>query len=318
MRVAILDDYLHCAREVADWRRVTSRADVIVFTEPLGPPDRVVEALRDFEILCLMRDRQPLAANTLAALPKLAFISFTGSHNATLDTAAALARGIQVSYTTGGVASSTTELIWGLIMATVRQLPANEASLRSGRWQATLGSVLGGKTLGIIGLGRLGQRIAEFGQCFDMSVVAWSPHLTDEVAAASGARRVDRDELLSTSDVVTIHVPLNSGTHGLVGADELALMKPTAFLINTSRGPIVDEEALIGALHRGTIAGAGLDVYDTEPLPADHPLLGAPNTVLLPHLGFVSRENLAVFYQNSADNIAAFLDGEPVRLVTAT
>ncbi len=161
MRVAILDDYLHCARDVADWSRVTSRADITVFTEPLGSPDRVVEALRDFEILCLMRDRQPLSADTLAALPNLAFISFTGSHNATLDTAAALARGIQVSYTTGGVAVSTTELIWALIMATVRQLPANEASLRAGRWQATLGSVLGGKTLGIIGLGRLGTRIAE-------------------------------------------------------------------------------------------------------------------------------------------------------------
>jgi phosphoglycerate dehydrogenase-like enzyme len=318
MRVAILDDYLHCAREVADWSLVASRADITVFAEPLGAPDRVVEALRDFEILCLMRDRQPLPADTLAALPKLAFITFTGSRNATLDTGAALARGIQVSCTTGGVAGSTTELIWALIMATVRQLPANEASLRSGRWQATLGSVLAGTTLGIIGLGRLGTRIAEFGRCFDMSVVAWSPHLTDEAAAASGSRRVDRDELLSTSDVVTIHVPLNSGTRGLVGAAELALMKPTAFLINTSRGPIVEEQALIDALHVGTIAGAGLDVYDTEPLPADHPLLAAPNTVLLPHLGFVSRENLAVFYQDSADNIAAFLDGAPVRLVTAT
>jgi phosphoglycerate dehydrogenase-like enzyme len=151
-----------------------------------------------------------------------------------------------------------------------------------------------------------------------MSVVAWSPHLTDEAAAGSGARRVDRDELLSTSDVVTIHVPLNGGTRGLIGADELALMKPTAFLINTSRGPIVDERSLISALHAGTIAGAGLDVYDTEPLPADHPLLAAPHTVLLPHLGFVSRENLAVFYQNSADNVAAFLDGAPIRLVTST
>jgi phosphoglycerate dehydrogenase-like enzyme len=317
MRAAILDDYLHCARDVADWSRVTSRADVTVFTEALGSPDRVVEALRDFEILCLMRDRQPLSADTLAALPKLAFVSFTGSHNATLDTAAALRQGIQLSYTTGGVTGSTTELIWALIMATVRQLPANDASLRSGRWQATLGSVLGGKTLGIIGLGRLGKRVAELGRCFEMSVAAWSPHLTDELATASGARRVDRDELLSTSDVVTIHVPLNSGTRGLVGAKDLARMKPTAFLVNTSRGPIVDESALIRALHDGTIAGAGLDVYDTEPLPADHPLLGTPNTVLLPHLGFVSRENFAVFYQESADNIAAWLDGAPIRVVTA-
>jgi phosphoglycerate dehydrogenase-like enzyme len=317
MKVAILDDYLHCARELADWSQVTSRADITVFTEALGSPDQVVEALRDFEILCLMRDRQPLSADTLEALPKLAFITYTGRHNATLDTAAALARGVEISYTSGGVATSTSELIWALIMATVRQLPANEASLRSGRWQATLGSVLGGKTLGIIGLGRLGKRIAEIARCFDMTVVAWSPHLTDELAAASGARRVDRDELLSTSDVVTIHVPLNSGTRGLVGAGELARMKPTAFLVNTSRGAIVDESALIRALHDGTIAGAGLDVYDTEPVAADHPLLDAPNTVLLPHLGFVSRENLAVFYQSSADNIAAWLDGTPIQLVTA-
>jgi phosphoglycerate dehydrogenase-like enzyme len=315
MRVAILDDYLQCARDVADWSRVTSRAEVTVFTEHLGAPDRVVEALRDFEILCLMRDRQPLSADTLAELPKLAFISFTGGRNGTLDVAAAQARGIKISHTTRGVASSTTELIWALIMATVRQLPANEASLRSGRWQATLGSVLGGKTLGIIGLGRLGKRIADFGRCFDMSVVAWSPHLTDERAAAAGARRVERDELLSTADVVTIHVPLNSGTRGLIGADEIALMKPTAFLVNTSRGPIVDEAALLEVLRDRRIAGAGLDVYDVEPLPAGHPLRTAPNTVLTPHLGYVSTGNYEQFYGDAVEDIAAFRAGKPVRVL---
>jgi phosphoglycerate dehydrogenase-like enzyme len=316
MKVAILDDYLHCARDVADWSRVESRAPITVFTSPLGTPDRVVDALQHFEILCLMRDRQPLSGEAIAALPKLAFITFTGGSNATLDTAAAAARRVQISHTTSSVTASTTELIWALIMATVRQLPANDASLRAGRWQATLGGVLAGKTLGIIGLGRIGKRIAEFGRFFDMTVVAWSPHLTDDVAAAAGARRVDRNELLASSDVVTLHVPLSAGTRALIGANELAAMKPTAFLVNTSRGPIVDETALVDALRNDTIAGAGLDVYDTEPLPADHPLTRAPNAVLLPHLGFVSRENMAVLYQDSADNIAAWLDGAPIRLLS--
>src|SRR5262245_25697080 len=245
MKVGILDDYLQCAFELADWSRVASRAEVSVFTEPLRGADRIVEALRDFEVLCLMRDRMPLSADTLARLENLAFITFTGGRNQTLDTGAALARGIQVSYTGGALTASTTELIWALIMATVRQLPANDASLRAGTWQRTLGTVLAGKTLGIIGLGRLGRRIAAYGNVFDMSVIAWSPHLTDEAATAAGAHRVDRDELLSTADVVTVHVALNAGTRGLIGARELGLMKPSAYLINTSRGPIVDETALI-------------------------------------------------------------------------
>jgi phosphoglycerate dehydrogenase-like enzyme len=317
MKVAILDDYLRCSRELADWSRVESRADITVFTEPLGTPERVVAALRDFEVLCLMRDRTPLSAATLAHLDRLAYITFTGGVNKTLDLGAATGRGITVSRTGGGVSASTIELIWALIMATARQLPANDASLRAGTWQRTLGTVLAGKTLGVVGLGRLGRRIAECGRFFDMDVVAWSRSLSNETAAAVGARRVDRDELLATADVVTLHVPLTDDSRGLIGARELALMKPTAYLVNTSRGPIVDEAALVDALRRGTIAGAGLDVYDLEPIPADHPLIGAPNAVLLPHLGFVSRENLAVFYQDSADNIAAWLDGAPIRLVTA-
>jgi phosphoglycerate dehydrogenase-like enzyme len=315
MRVAILDDYLDCARDVADWSRVESRADITVFTDPLGSSERIVEKLRDVHALSLMRDRTPLSAETLAELPKLAFITYTGARNATLDIDAARDRGIVVSSTSGGVTESTTELIWALIMATVRQLPANDASLRAGRWQATLGNVLAGKTLGIVGLGRLGARIARIADFFGMTVVAWSRHLSDDAAAAAGARRVSRDELFRTADVVTVHVPLTDSSRGLVGADDLALMKPTAYLVNTSRGPIIDESALIRSLRDGTIAGAGLDVYDTEPLPAGHPLTTLPNTVLLPHLGFVSRENLAVFYQESADNIAAWLDGAPIRLV---
>ena len=317
MRVAILDDYLRCSRELADWSRVESRADIEVFTEPLGTPDRIVDALGEFDVLCLMRDRTPLPETTLARLDRLAYITFTGGVNNTLDLAAAAAHGITVSHTSGGVTASTTELIWALTMATTRQLSANDASLRAGTWQRTLGTVLSGKTLGVIGLGRLGRRIAEYARVFDMTVLAWSRHLTAAAAAEVGARRVDLDELLATSDVVTVHVPLTDDSRGLIGARELALMKPTAYLINTSRGPIVDEAALVQALHGGTIAGAGLDVYAAEPVDPDHPLIAAPNTVLLPHLGFVSRENLAVFYQDSADNIAAWLDGTPIRVVTA-
>jgi phosphoglycerate dehydrogenase-like enzyme len=316
MKVAILDDYLHCALELADRSRVESRAEVTVFTEHLAP-DEVVPALRDFEALCLMRDRTPLPADALAALDKLAFVTFTGGRNQTLDTAAALARGITVSHTGSGVRESTSELIWALIMATVRQLPANDASLRAGTWQRTLGMVLHGKTLGVIGLGKLGRQITAYARAFGMDVIAWSPRLTNEDATAAGARRVELDEVLATSDVVTLHVALNAGSRGLIGARELGLMKPSAYLVNTSRGPIVAEAALVDALRDGRIAGAGLDVYDREPVAADHPLVGLPNTVLLPHLGFVSRENMSVFYQDSADNIAAWLDGAPIRLVTA-
>jgi phosphoglycerate dehydrogenase-like enzyme len=313
--MAILDDYLACAREVADWNTVESRVDITVFHQAFASPTETIAALRDFEIVCLMRDRTPLSAQTLAHLPNLRFITFTGRNNATLDIAAAVARGITVSYTERQVVESTTELIWALIMSVVRQLPANDSALRAGHWQHTVGMTLIGKTLGVVGLGRIGTPIARFGRAFGMDVVAWSPRLTDDGAAAVGARRVDFDALLASSDVVTLHVALNDGTRGLIGARELELMRPGAYLINTSRGPIVDQEALIEALHKGTIAGAGLDVYDQEPLPAGHPLISAPNTVLLPHLGFVTRETMTMFYEDSAENVEAWLDGTPIRVI---
>jgi phosphoglycerate dehydrogenase-like enzyme len=313
MKVAILDDYLRCARELADWSAVDARAELVVFHEPLADP---VAALSDVDIACLMRDRTPLSAATLAQLPNLRLITFTGAGNATLDAAAAIAQGIEVCYTDRGVPESTTELIWALIMAVVRQLPANDASLRSGHWQHSAGTVLARRTLGIVGLGRLGTRIAGYAQAFGMSVTAWSPNLTDERAAAAGARRVGFDELLAGSDIVTVHVPLSRSSRGLIGGRELALMRPTAYLVNTSRGPIVDQAALIAALTERRIAGAGLDVYDEEPLPAGHPLLDAPNTVLLPHLGFVTRENLTLMYEDTVANVLAFLDGAPIRRVS--
>jgi phosphoglycerate dehydrogenase-like enzyme len=314
MKIAVLDDYLGCARELADWSGVESRASVTVFREPVTDP---VGVLAEFDVLCLMRDRMPLPAATLARLPHLKLISFTGASNATLDIAAASAHGIQVCRTERGVPAATSELIWALILATVRRLPANDAALRAGRWQHSLGVVLAGRTLGIIGLGRLGQRVAGYANAFGMRVLATSRHLTDEQAAEHGAIRVDLDALLEQSDVVTVHVPLSDSSRGLLGERELRLLRPSAYLINTSRGPIVDETALVAALRTGRIAGAGLDVYDREPVAAGHPLLDAPNTVLLPHLGFVTRESLTLMYEDTVANVMAWLDGAPVRLVTA-
>jgi phosphoglycerate dehydrogenase-like enzyme len=314
MRVAVLDDYLDVARELVDWSRVTSRATVTVFTKALASPEETVRALRGFDVLCLMRDRTPLPAEVLAQLPDLKLITFNGRGNATLDMHAAMAQGIQIARGQRNQQESTAELIWALIMAVARQLPANDASVRAGTWQAKLGVTLSGKTLGIVGLGKLGQKVAGYAQAFGMSVIAWSPHLTDEKAAAVGARRVEFDELLAAADVVTVHVALNDGTRGLIGAREIGLMRRSAYLINTSRGPIVTEAALVAALHAGAIAGAGLDVYDREPLPAGDPLIAAPNTVLLPHIGFVSRENMRTFYQDTVENVLAWLDGAPIHL----
>jgi phosphoglycerate dehydrogenase-like enzyme len=316
MKVAVLDDYLGLARDVADWSAVEARATVTVFTEAFGSPQATVEALRGFDVVCCMRDRTPLSAETLAQLPDLKLITYQLRGNATLDTKAALAQGIQVANTTGTVHESTSELIWALILAVVRQIPANDASLRNGTWQHSPGITLAGKTLGIVGLGKLGRKIASYAQVFGMRMIAWSPHLTDELAEQVGAQRVEFDELLQTADIVTVHVALRPESRGLIGAREIGLMRREAYLINTSRGPIVTESALIAALERGAIAGAGLDVFDREPLPADDPILRAPNTVLSPHLGFVTRENMRLFYGETVENVAAWLDGEPIRLVS--
>jgi phosphoglycerate dehydrogenase-like enzyme len=317
MRVAVLDDYLRVSGELADWSRIRQRAEVVVFDRHFGSPDATVDALRGFDVLCLMRDRTPLSGATLARLPDVKLITYPGRGNAALDYAAATARGITICNTDRNGVESTAELIWALILAVVRRLPANDTSVRAGTWQHSLGVVLAGRTLGVVGLGKLGRRIAAYGQAFGMPVIAWSPRLTPEAAAEVGARRVDFDEVLGTADVVTVHVALKDATRGLIGAREIGLMRPDAYLINTSRGPIVDTAALVAALHAGAIAGAGLDVYDREPLPADDPLIGAPNTVLLPHLGFGTRENLRLFYEDMVENINAWLDGSPIRVVRA-
>jgi phosphoglycerate dehydrogenase-like enzyme len=268
--------------------------------------------LAGFDVVVAMRERTPFPRSLLERLPRLRLLVTTGARNAAIDLAAAADRGVTVC-STGAHPTGPVELTWELILAVARHVPEEDAGVRAGGWQRTVGTDLVGATFGVVGLGRLGTRVARIGQAFGMDVVAWSQHLTDERAAEAGVRRVDRAELFGTADVVTVHLVLSDRTRGLVGRDELAAMKPGAILVNTSRGPIVDDAALLAALHEGRIGGAGLDVYDREPLPADAALRSAPRTVLTPHLGYVTRDTYTVFYRDAVEDVAAFLRGEPVR-----
>jgi phosphoglycerate dehydrogenase-like enzyme len=314
-RIAVLDDYQRVAHRFADWSRLSAH-EVTFFHEPLGDLDAVARVLEPFDLVCAMRERTAFPAELLARLPSLRLLVTTGMRNAAIDLAAAARHGVTVTGTSvPGL--STAELTWGLIIALARRIPLEDAGMREGGWQTTVGIDLRGRTLGIVGLGRLGSAVARVGAAFDMRLVSWSENLTPERAAECGASLVAKEELFRTADVVTIHLVLSGRTHGLVGARELGLMKPTAFLVNTSRGPIVDEPALVSALASGSIAGAGLDVYDREPLPADHPLRRAPNTVLTPHLGYVTEETYRAFYEQTVEDVEAFLAGRPVRVVVS-
>jgi phosphoglycerate dehydrogenase-like enzyme len=315
VRIAVLDDYQRVAPQMADWSPLAGH-EIAVFDRPFRSLDETAVALEPFEIVCCMRERTPFPAALLARLPALRLLVTTGMWNAAIDVEAATAQGITVCGT-GGSGTSTAELTWGLIHAAIRHIPIEDANVREGRWQTTVGTDLAGKTLGVLGLGRIGTAVARVGAAFDMRIVAWSPNLTAERAAEVGAMFVERDTLFATADVLTIHLVLAPTTRGLVGAGELAAMKPDAVLVNTSRGPIVDEVALLDALDRGTIAGAGLDVFETEPLPADHPLRRAPRTVLTPHVGYVTRENYRLFYGETVEAVAAYLAGSPVRVIAA-
>jgi phosphoglycerate dehydrogenase-like enzyme len=314
LRVAILDDYQGVALRLADWGSLPAGTDVAVFRDHLAREGEVAARLAGFDAVVAMRERTPFPGSLLARLPRLRLLVTTGMRNASIDLRAAAAQGVTVCGTRG-LPYPTAELTWALILALVRHVPAEDRAVREGRWQETLGTGLHGKTLGVLGLGTLGAQVARIGRGFQMEVLAWSQHLTAERAAAAGARLVPRDDLLRQADVVTIHLVLGERTRGLLGARELALLKPTAYLVNTSRGPIVDEAALIDALRRGGLAGAGLDVYDEEPLPADHPLRRLPNTVLTPHLGYVTEETYRVFYADAVEAIRAFLAGQPVRVL---
>ena len=314
-RVAILDDYQRVMRKVADWSRLGDGFAVTVFDDHLDDEDAVAARLADFEVVVMNRERTPFRRSLIAKLPKLRLLITNGMRNLSIDLAAAAERGVTVCGTRSR-GSATPELTWGLILSLLRNIPAEDRTMRAGGWQTTLGRELAGATLGIVGLGRIGAQVAKVGLAFGMTVVAWSPNLTEARAAEVGATRVDKEALFAGADIVTIHMVLSERSRGLVGAAELRRMKRSAYLINTSRGPIVDEAALLSALKNGEIAGAGLDVYDAEPLPANHPLRSAPNTVLTPHLGYVTEETYRVSFADAVDDIVAWATGAPVRVLT--
>jgi len=314
-RIAVLDDYQYVAATYADWSQLPEPVEVVEFSAHIADEDKLVARLQPFDVVIAMRERTPFPRRVLERLPSLRLLVTTGMRNPSIDIAAAQELGITVCGT-GAHPSGTAELTWALILAVARHLPQEDASVRAGGWQQSVGTDLAGSRLGVIGLGRLGSRVAQVGLAFGMDVVAWSQNLTDERAASVGVRRASGlHELLESSDVVTIHLQLSDRTRGLLGAAELARMKPTAILVNTSRGPIVEEAALVQALREGTIAGAGLDVFDTEPLPRHHPLRELRRAVLTPHLGYVTEATYQVFYREAVGDVAAWLAGTPLRVL---
>jgi phosphoglycerate dehydrogenase-like enzyme len=308
IRIAVLDDYQQVALKSADWEPVKQRARVDVFHDHLADPRAVVERLTPYDVVCVMRERTPLSRDILEKLPRLKLICSTGGRNASIDLEAAAGRGIKVVHTSY-TSAPTIEHTWALILAGARHLGAENESLRGGGWQTHIGDDLAGQTLGIIGLGNVGSQVAKVALAFGMTVLAWSQNLTASAAEAAGARLVSKETLLRESDIVSIHLVLSARTRGLIGAPELALMKPSSRLINTSRGPIVVEAALIGALAEHRIAGAAVDVFDTEPLPPDHPYRRIENLLATPHIGYVSRGLYRRFYGDTVTNITDWLAG---------
>ena len=316
-RCAVLDDYQNVALSYADWSKVTGDVEVKVFNEPFKSTEEVHRSLQGFHIIAMMRERTPFLRPTIEALPDLKLLITTGAGNKSIDLAAAAERGITVCGT-GTFGNPTTGIAFGLILELTRRIGFENARMKAGApWQVTVGHDIEGMTLGIIGLGKLGRRMANVAKAFGMKVIAWSPNLTPEKCKEAGVDYASKEDLLRNADIVTIHVQLGDRSRGLLAEKDLALMKPTAYLINTSRGPIVDEKALIAALTAGRIGGAGLDVFDVEPLPVDHPFRKLDNVVLTPHLGYVSIENYKVYYPDIVANIRAFVDGKPIKVITA-
>lgn len=315
-KVAILDDYQNVALEVADWSSLPENVEVAVFNEYIKGEDAVAEALAGFDIVVAMRERTRFPSRLLERLDDLRLLVTTGMRNLAIDMEAARARGVTVCGT-GMFPDAAAEHAWALILALVKRIPWEDRAMHAGGWQAGVSDGMRDRTLGLLGLGRLGARVARVGLAFGMDVIAWSQNLTSARAADCGVRRVGKEALFAESDVLSIHVVLGERSRGLVGAGELALMKPTAYLVNTSRGPIVDEAALIEALERGTIRGAALDVFDVEPLPEDHPLRRLDMVVLTGHTGYVMRDNYALAYGDAVEDIRAWLRGEPVRVLNA-
>jgi phosphoglycerate dehydrogenase-like enzyme len=307
MKVVILDDYQNVVLEMADWSPVARRAEITVFNDHVADPDAVVERLLPFDVICVMRERTPLPRAVIEHLPRLKLIASTGSRNASIDMTAAEEHGIHVT-ATGYRSTPTIEMTWALILASARHIVRESSSVREGGWQTSVGAELDGKVLGVLGLGNIGGQVARIGLAFGMKVIAWSQNMTPQIAEAAGAALVTKDELFRQADVVTIHLILSKRTRGLVGAADLALMKPTSWLINTSRGSIVDDGALVQALTARTIAGAALDVFDTEPLPVDHPFRSLENVLATPHIGYVAEDLYRTFYGDAAVSIAGWLN----------
>ena len=315
-QLAILDDYQNVALAMADWESLRPAVAIQSIHVPFATEDEAAERLRDFEIIVAMRERTAFRGSLLERLPNLKLLVTTGMRNASIDVKAANERGIAVAGTQS-LSYPTAELTWALILALARSVTREDASMHNGKWQTTVGIGLHGKVLGILGLGKLGSQVATIGKAFQMEVIAWSENLTVEHASSLGAQRVAKEELFRQSDFLTIHTILSKRTRGLVGPVDLAAMKSTAYLINTSRGPIVNEQALLAVLENRKIAGAALDVYDQEPLPADHALRRLDNVVLTPHLGYVTAENYRVYYGDAVEDVRAFLAGNPVRMIAS-
>lgn len=315
LRCAILDDYQNVALKLADWPKLGPKVDTTVFDKPFVSSDEAIYALKDFDIVCAMRERTHFTREVLTALPRLKLLLTSGMRNAAFDMAATKERGITVCGT-GGFGNATASLTIGLMLELTRHIGFENARMHAGEpWQATMGEDVEGKTLGVVGLGKLGTKVATIAKTLGMNVIAWSQNLTPEACAAVDVTYATKDELFATADIVTIHVILSKRTRGLITSADLARMKPTAYLVNTARGPIVDEAALLDVLQKRRIAGAGLDTFGHEPLPVDHSLRKLDNVVLTPHLGYVTRENYRRYYGDMVENIAAWLDGKPVRVM---
>ncbi|WP_372623713.1 D-2-hydroxyacid dehydrogenase family protein [Falsiroseomonas sp.] len=310
-RLAILDDYQGVALSMGPWSRLPATLQVDVFRDTLKDREALVQRLLPFDAILGIRERTPLPAELIERLPNLKLLMTTGERNLSFNVAAAKARGITVCGTPSAGAP-TVDITWGLILNLLRDIPAQQEALRAGRWQTSVGTAVGGLTLGVVGLGKLGSRVAAVGKAFGMQVIAWSQNLTAEKAAAVGAELVSKEELFARADVVTLHVVLSDRSRGIVGAADLARMKPGAIIVNTSRGPLIDQPALVAALQEGRVR-AGLDVYDEEPLPTSHPLLSCPNTMLTPHLGYVSTQNYTAYFHGAVEAIEAYLAGSPIR-----
>ena len=317
MKIAVMNDYLRLSQSVADWSALAATCEITVFDRAIAQ-DEAAATLKPFDIICTLRERMPISRELIAQLPNLKMIAITGLYNRTLDVAAAIERGIVVSYTElrGTYRKATCELTWGLIHAVARHISFEANKMRVGGWQNTAGITLCSRTLGLLGLGRQGRYMVPVAKAFGMEVIAWSQNLTAEFAVQHGVRRVEKDELFAMSDVLSVHLVLGERSRGIVRARELALMKPSAILVNTARGPIIDENALIATLRENRIAGAGLDVFTHEPLADDSPLRALPNVVLTPHQGHNVQEFYQVAFSDVVENITAFLSGKPIRILT--